>query len=365
MMRSSLLWNVMVSSAIASMAFACSKDNTTETKGTETSGGVATTPQPTEPPKPEDKPGDKIRIGLVFDVGGLGDQSFNDSAHRGLQKAKEELGVEIEFVEPSGGADRESLMRQYAAQGFSMVIGVGFLFSDDITKLAKQFPNVKFACVDYNLPQGETAPPANLAGLRFREHEGSYLVGAIAGLVTKAKKVGFVGGMKIPLIRKFEAGYEAGVKQVCPDCEILSGYAGVEPTAFNDPTKGKELALTQYSRGADIIYHASGNTGTGVFNAAEQEKKMAIGVDSDQYHVAPCCVLTSMLKRVDVSVFEAIKSLKEGKFEGGIREFGLAEDGVGYVYDDNNKARLPEDVITKVNELRQKIISGEIKVPTE
>jgi basic membrane protein A len=246
-----------------------------------------------------------------------------------------------------------------------MVIGVGFLFSDDITKLAKQFPNVKFACVDYNLPQGETAPPANLAGLRFREHEGSYLVGAIAGLVTKAKKVGFVGGMKIPLIRKFEAGYEAGVKQVCPDCEILSGYAGVEPTAFNDPTKGKELALTQYSRGVDIIYHASGNTGTGVFNAAEQEKKMAIGVDSDQYHVAPCCVLTSMLKRVDVSVFEAIKSLKEGKFEGGIREFGLAEDGVGYVYDDNNKARIPDDVVTKVNELRQKIISGEIKVPTE
>jgi basic membrane protein A len=360
-MRSSLLWNVMVSSAIASMAFACSsKDNTgTKAEGTDPSGGVATTP--TEPPKTEDK----IRVGLVFDVGGLGDQSFNDSAHRGLQKAKEDLGVEIEFVEPSAGADRESLMRQYAAQGYSMVIGVGFLFSDDITKLAKQFPNVKFACVDYNLPQGETAPPANLAGLRFREHEGSYLVGAIAGLVTKAKKVGFVGGMKIPLIRKFEAGYEAGVKQVCPDCEILSGYAGVEPTAFNDPTKGKELALTQYSRGADIIYHASGNTGTGVFNAAEQEKKMAIGVDSDQFHVAPCCVLTSMLKRVDVSVFEAIKSLKEGKFEGGIREFGLAEDGVGYVYDDNNKARIPEDVITKVNDLRQKIISGEIKVPTE
>lgn len=365
MMRSSLLWNVMVSSAIASMAFACSsKDNNgTKTGGADPSGGVATTSQTPEP-KPEDKD-DKIRIGLVFDVGGLGDQSFNDSAHRGLMKAKEELGVEVEFIEPSGGADRESLVRQYAAQGFSMVIGVGFLFSDDITKLAKQFPNVKFACVDYNLPQGETAPPANLAGLRFREHEGSYLIGAIAGLVTKVKKVGFVGGMKIPLIRKFEAGYEAGVKQVCPDCEILSGYAGVEPTAFNDPTKGKELALTQYSRGADIIYHAAGTTGVGVFNAAEQEKKMAIGVDSDQFHVAPCCVLTSMLKRVDVSVFEVIKSLKEGKFEGGIREFGLAEDGVGYVYDDNNKARIPEDVVTKVNELRQKIISGEIKVPSE
>jgi basic membrane protein A and related proteins len=310
-------------------------------------------------------PGGGTKIGLVFDVGGLGDKSFNDAANRGMLKAKTELGVQTQYIEPGDGSDRDSAVRQRAAAGDKLVIGVGFIFSDDITKLAGQFPDTKFACIDYTLPQGVDKTPPNLTGLRFREHEGSFLVGAIAGRVTKTKKLGFVGGMKIPLIRKFEAGYEAGVKQVCPDCEILSGYAGVEPTAFNDPTKGKELALTQYSRGADIIYHASGNTGTGVFNAAEQEKKMAIGVDSDQFHVAPCCVLTSMLKRVDVSVFEAIKSLKDGKFEGGIREFGLVEDGVGYVYDDNNKTRIPEDVITKVNDLRQKIISGEIKVPTE
>lgn len=360
MMRSSLLWNVMVSSAIASMAFACSKDKVEDQAGT-----AATTPTTATDPATPEKKDEKPRIGLVFDIGGLGDQSFNDSAHRGLKRAEEELGVAIEYFEPSGGSDRETGMRQYAAGKYDLVIGVGFMFSDDITKLAKQFPDVKFACVDYNLPAGETAPPANLVGLRFREHEGSYLVGAIAGLTSKSKKVGFVGGMKTPLIRKFEAGYEAGVKQVCADCEILSGYAGVEPTAFNDPTKGKELALTQYSRGADIIYHASGNTGTGVFNAAQQESKMAIGVDSDQYHVAPCCVLTSMLKRVDVAVFEAIKSIKEGKFEGGVREFGLGEDGVGYVYDDNNKSRIPDDVKTKVDELRQKIVSGEIKVPAE
>jgi basic membrane protein A len=352
----------MVSSAIASMAFACSKD---KAEGTDQPvGATATTPTATDPATPEKKD-EKLRIGLVFDIGGLGDQSFNDSAHRGLKRAEEELGVTIEYFEPSGGSDRETGMRQYAAGKYDLVIGVGFMFSDDITKLAKQFPDVKFACVDYNLPAGETAPPPNLVGLRFREHEGSYLVGAIAGLVSKSKKVGFIGGMKTPLIRKFEAGFEAGVKQVCADCEILSGYAGVEPTAFNDPTKGKELALTQYSRGADIIYHASGNTGTGVFNAAQQESKMAIGVDSDQYHVAPCCVLTSMLKRVDVAVFEAIKSVKEGKFEGGVREFGLGEDGVGYVYDDNNKPRIPDDVKAKVDELRQKIVSGEIKVPAE
>lgn len=354
MMRSSTLWNVTVLSAVASMAFACSKSDTPSQDDPAAKTTAETPPA-----------GEKIRIGLVFDVGGLGDQSFNDSANRGLQKAAKELGVEVEYFEPSGGADRETGLRQYAAQSYDLVIGVGFMFSDDITKLAKQFPDVKFACVDYSLPEGETAPPDNLVGLRFREHEGSYLVGAIAGLLSESKKVGFVGGMKTPLIRKFEAGYEAGVKEVCADCNVLSGYAGVEPSAFNDPTKGKELALTQYSRGADVIYHASGNTGTGVFNAAKQEEKWAIGVDSDQFHVAPCCVVTSMLKRVDVTVFEVIKSVKEGSFESGIREFGLAEDGVGYVLDDNNKDRIPAEVVTKVDELRQKIIGGEIQVPAE
>lgn len=313
--------------------------------------------------EPEKK--DTLRVGLVFDIGGLGDKSFNDSAYRGLSKAEKELGVDIRYIEPGDGSDRESALRQLASQGYQLVIGVGFIFSDDITKLAKQFPDVKFACVDYNLPASEEKTPDNLVGLRFREHEGSYLVGAIAGLTTKTKKLGFVGGMKIPLIRKFEAGYEAGVKQVCPDCEILSGYAGVDPKAFADPTKGKELALTQYSRGVDIIFHASGKTGDGVFNAAKQESKMAIGVDSDQFHVAPCCVLTSMIKQVDVAVFDTIRDLSEGKFESGVREFGLAEDGVGYVYDDNNRERISDETVTKIDELKQQIIDGKISVPAE
>ncbi|WP_428266828.1 BMP family lipoprotein [Haliangium sp.] len=363
-MRTTPIWkatrNATLLAAIAAMAFACSKTDD-KTNNADDPGAAKTTPDKPAAAKEEKK----FKIGLVFDVGGLGDKSFNDSAHRGLEKAKAELGVETRYIEPGDGSDRESALRQLAAQGYDLVIGVGFIFSDDITGLAKQFPDVKFACVDYNLPQGETAPPPNLVGLRFREHEGSFLVGAIAGQVTKTKKVGFVGGMKIPLIRKFEAGYEAGVKAVCPDCEILSGYAGVEPKAFADPTKGKELALTQYSRGADIIYHASGKTGDGVFNAAKQEEKMAIGVDSDQFHVAPCCVLTSMLKRVDVTVFETIKAVTEGKFESGIREFGLAEDGVAYVYDDNNKDRIPAEVKAKVDELQKQIVSGSITVPTE
>lgn len=312
--------------------------------------------------KPTAKP---VRVGLVFDVGGLGDKSFNDAAHRGLMKARDELGVEVRYIEPGDGSDRESALRQLAAQGYDLIIGIGFIFSDDITKLAKEFPAIKFAAIDYSLPQGEEKTPDNLAGLRFREHEGSFLVGAIAGQVSKSKKVGFVGGMKIPLIHKFEAGYEAGVKNVCPTCEVLSGYAGTTPQAFADPTKGKELATAQYARGADIIFHASGKTGDGVFNAAEQKKKWAIGVDSDQFSAKPCCVLTSMLKKVDVAVFNVIQDVKKGTFQSGIREFGLADDGVGFVYDENNKDRIPQEVVDKVNMLAEQIKSGELAVPTE
>lgn len=306
-----------------------------------------------------------MKIGLVFDVGGLGDKSFNDAAHRGLEKAKQELGVQVQYIEPGDGSDRESALRQRAAAGDQLVFGVGFIFSDDITKLAGDFPKTRFACIDYNLPQGLAAAPANLVGLRFREHEGSFLVGAIAGRVTKTKKVGFVGGMKIPLIRKFEAGFEAGVKQVCPDCTVLSAYAGTEPKAFADPTKGKELALAQYARGVDIVYHASGKTGDGVFDAAKEQKKFAIGVDSDQFHVAPCCVLTSMVKKVDVAVFDTIKELAAGKFATGVHELGLAEGGVGFVYDDNNKAFIPQAVVDEVNELSKQVVAGTIKVPSE
>ena len=311
------------------------------------------------------KSGSNTKVGLVFDVGGLGDKSFNDAANRGMLRAKAELGVQTQYIEPGDGSDRESALRQRAAAGDSVVIGVGFIFSDDVTKLAAQFPDTKFACIDYSLPQGVDKTPPNLVGLRFREHEGSFLVGAIAGRVTKTKKLGFVGGMKIPLIRKFEAGFEAGVKQVCPDCTVLSAYAGTEPKAFADPTKGKELALAQYSRGVDIVYHASGKTGDGVFDAAKEQKKFAIGVDSDQFHVAPCCVLTSMIKKVDVAVFDTIKKVAENKFTGGVYEFGLAEDGVGFVYDDNNKAFIPQAVVDEVNGLAKQIIAGTIKVPSE
>lgn len=304
-----------------------------------------------------------VRVGLVFDVGGLGDKSFNDAAHRGLVRAAETMPVTTRYIEPGDGSDRESALRQFAADGYDLVIGVGFIFSEDIRKLAAEFPAVKFACVDY--APGRGAEPANLAGLRFREHEGSFLVGALAGLVSRTGQVGFVGGMKIPLIRKFEAGYQAGVAHVCPACQVYAAYAGATPKAFADPTTGKELALAQYARGADIIYHASGKTGAGVFSAARERDALAIGVDSDQFHEAPCCVLTSMVKEVDVAVLEVIGDVVEGRFRGGVRELGLAEGGVGFVYDDNNRDRIDPAVVERVRRLADEIARGRIEVPFE
>jgi basic membrane protein A len=313
-------------------------------------------------PASEKPAGSGIRVGLVFDVGGKNDKSFNEAAWRGLQRAKTELGVDVAYIEPTEGADRESALRTLAARGVDLVIGVGFIFGPDLERLAVQFPNVKFAGIDYSPSEG-TQPRENLAGLQFREHEGSFLVGAIAGLITHTKTVGFVGGMKIPLIRKFEAGYEAGVRHVCPTCRVLSAYAGTEPKAFADPTLGEELASAQYAKGADVIFHAAGKTGDGVFAAAREHDGRAIGVDSDQYDAAPCCVVTSMVKGVDVAVLDVIKEIIAGKFRGGLHELGLAENGVGFIADERNRTLLPIEVVTKVRLLSEEIVAGTIQVP--
>jgi basic membrane protein A len=221
---------------------------------------------------------------------------------------------------------------------------------------------VKFACVDYTVTEGEQLPP-NLVALKFREEEGSFLVGALAAMVSKTGKVGFVGGMEIPLIKKFEAGYRAGVKAVRPRTEVLVKYAGTTGTAFKDPAKGKELGLAEYHQGADVIFHASGSTGLGVFEAGREQKKLAIGVDSDQYDEAPGVVLTSMVKRVENSVFDTIRDAKAGQFQGGIREFGLKENGVDWVYDQRNQALIPDPVKATVDSLRGEIVAGRISVP--
>jgi basic membrane protein A len=309
-----------------------------------------------------------IRVGLVFDVGGRGDKSFNDQAYAGLIRARDEIGVGIEYIEPGEGADRESALRMLAAAGFDLVVGVGFIFTDDVALVAREYPDQAFACVDYAIQTDGAGrpipPPKNVAAIKFREEEGSYLVGAIAALVSRTRTIGFVGGMDIPLIRRFEAGYRAGAARVCPRCRVAVNYAGVTGAAFKDPGKGKELALAQYRGGADVIFHASGSTGLGVFEAARETGNLAIGVDSDQYHEAPGFILTSMMKRVDVAVYDTIREVAQGRFEGGIRSFGLTEDGVGYVFDDHNRDRISAHVREQVELLRTSIVSGGIRVPT-
>jgi basic membrane protein A len=321
-------------------------------------------------PEPATEIPGKFKVGLVFDIGGRGDKSFNDSAYEGLERAKRELEIEYEYLETPQATDRATQLRQLASKPeIKIIFGIGFLFTDDINAVAKEFPDKEFACVDYSInPQKEI--PANVVALKFKEEEGSFLVGALAGLLTKTNKVGFVGGMKIPLIEKFETGYKAGVRAVNPKCEIYANYAGLTGNAFKDPTKGKELALAMYDKGADIIYHASGSTGLGVFEAAFQKRKFAIGVDADQFQSAPKemqdahTILTSMVKRVDESVFQTIKSVKEDRFQSGVRIFDLKTKGIDYVYDTNNKQLIPDVVHQKIEELRTKIINGEIKVPT-
>jgi len=304
-------------------------------------------------------------VGLVFDVGGRGDKSFNDAAYAGLERAQKELGVPFTTLETSGdGSDREAQLRQLATGPAQLIFGVGFLFTDDIKALAKEFPEKHFACIDYTVNPGDSLPP-NLVALKFKEEEGSYLVGALAALTSKTHEVGFVGGMEIPLIRKFQAGYVAGVHAIDPKDEVLVKYAGNTGTAFRDPTKGKELALAEYHAGADIIFHASGSTGLGVFEAARELKKLAIGVDSDQYDEAPGFILTSMVKRVDTAVVETIRAEQQHRFVGGVRTFGLAEDGVKWVYDARNQALVPPAVKARVDSLQALIVAGKIVVPTE
>ena len=301
------------------------------------------------------------RVGLVFDVGGRGDKSFNDAAYLGVERAQRELGVELVVLEPAGSEDREAALRLFAARGFDLVIGVGFIFSTDVNEVARDFPAVKFACVDYAPPSPEI--PNNVVGLGFREEEGSFLVGAVAGIVSKSKHVGFVGGMDIPLIHRFEAGYRRGVMEVCPSCEVHVGYAGTTPEAFRDPAKGKAIGISQIREGADVLFHASGTTGHGVFEAARDMGAWAIGVDSDQHDEMPGTVLTSMIKRVDVAVFETIRAVGEGRFRAGLTSFGVSEDGVGYVSEGPHAEGVPAAVRERVAELRGKLMSRAIVVP--
>jgi len=319
-----------------------------------------------------------LLVGMVFDIGGKGDKSFNDSASRGLAWAAADFEIKRIELEPGAAADREVNLRMLASIGYDVVVGVGFLHTDAIIAVADEFPDTKFVIIDGFIPD-----KPNVVSCLFPEPQASFLVGMIAGM--KAQEdgkdtVGFVGGMDIPLIRGFEAGYIAGVGYVYPECKILSAYAGDTPIAFADPVKGKELALSQYDNGAWIIYHASGLTGAGVFEAGKERKRYVIGVDSNQNFMGfieetgENFGLTSMLKQVDVAVYLAVKAAVEGTFKGGIEVFGLDRTvtigdttyaGVGYALDEYNEDLVSAEMIAKVEEAKAKIISGEIVVPTE
>jgi basic membrane protein A len=314
------------------------------------------------------------KVGVAFDIGGKGDKSFNESADRGAMAAAKEFGTKlvVKEVEPNpDGSNRKEILDGLASSGHGLVWGIGFLFSTDIAKAAKENPKTTFAVIDGFDPLC-TEAGKNLLCVGFKEQEGSFLVGAAAALKTQTNTVGFVGGLKGDLIKKFQAGYEAGVKWVNTNkgknVKVLVDYAGDTPQAFRDPAKGKELALKQIGQGADVIYHASGGTGAGVIAACAQMKKFAIGVDSDQSLTASAeeqkWILTSMLKRVDNAVQQGIERYVNGggKLDGGFLTFGIKEGGIDYAQNQYNKDLLG-NIPTTLDDLKAKIKSGEITVP--
>jgi basic membrane protein A and related proteins len=300
------------------------------------------------------------KVGMVFDVGGLGDKSFNDSANEGLQAAKENMNIDIKQLEPdSEGSNRAELMRSLADQGYGYIIGVGFAFADDMEKIAADYPDVKFGIVDATVDQ------PNVTGLVFAEEQGSYLVGAIAAQATKADQIGFVGGVETELIKKFQAGYEAGVEKVNSDVKVDVKYLTPDGdfSGFQDPAKGETTAEGLYSSGDDVVYHAAGLSGTGVFKAAAAEDRLAIGVDSNQYFQVPAaqqkCVLSSMIKRVDVAVYDSIQDYVDGDLQGGADVFDLKNGGIDYA---TQGGQIPDP--GQIDDLKQQIIDGKIEVPT-
>ncbi len=315
--------------------------------------------------------GCNIKVGIVFDIGGKNDRSFNAAAWEGVQRAEKDLNVCLYDVEPGNPTSIEPAMRAFAERNFDLVVGVGFAQGPIMQKVATDYPNIKFAIVDGVIfeADGKTSKQ-NVASLVFREHEGSYLVGMIAAAKSRTGVLGFLGGMDIPLIHRFNKGYEEGAKAVNPNIRLVTNYVGVTDHAWNNPGKGKELALSQIEKGADVIFTAAGNSGLGAFDAAEQfginpdgqANRFVIGVDSNQNSVKPGYVLTSMVKRVDNAVYDVIQEVIESRFVGGFHVFGLDKDGVAYAMDEFNRALVPEDVIQRVEQARTKIVAGEIKV---
>lgn len=305
----------------------------------------------------------KIHVGIVFDIGGKDDRSFNAAAWQGVQRAAQNLPIVLRDIEPGTPNAIEPAMRAFAERNYDLIIGVGFAQAPIMEHVAKDYPNIHFAIID-----GVSELP-NVASLVFKEQEGSYLVGMLAAKTSRTGTIGFLGGMDIGLIHRFEKGYEEGAKAVNPNIRVIQNYVGVTDGAWNNPGKGKELSLAQIGKGADVIFTAAGNSGLGAFDAVEQQGTVngrathfVIGVDSNQNMVKPGFVLTSMVKRVDNAVYNIVEEVVNHKFSPGLHVFGLDKDGVGYAMDENNQSLISAEAIQQTEEAKKKIIAGEIKV---
>ena len=288
---------------------------------------------------------------MIFDMGGKFDKSFNEAAYNGAERWKKETSKSYLEFEISNATQREQAMRRMAERSANPIVGVGFSMGSSMEKTAKEFPKLNFTIIDFvvNLP--------NVESVVFREHEGSFLVGMMAAMASKSGKVGFVGGMDVPLIRKFQCGYEQGAKYANPKVEVLANMTGTTPTAWNDPARGGELAKAQFAKGADVVFAAAGGTGIGVYAAAKDAGKLAIGVDSNQNHLHPGTMLTSMVKRVDVAVYNSFKQHKPG-----VTSLGLKEGGVDYALDEHNAKLVTPEMKAKVDAAKADIIAGKVKV---
>src|SRR5262245_38345883 len=297
-----------------------------------------------------------VKPAIVYSTGGKFDKSFNEGVSQGAQRFNKETGVAGTEFEPNNETQFEQAHRRFAQRGMDPIVAVGFSQAVALEKVAKEFPNIHFTIFDMmvDLP--------NVQSVLFKEHEGSFLVGVLAALASKSGKVGFVGGMDIPLIRRFQCGYEQGIKYANPNAELIANMTGTTPSAWNDPGRGAELAKGQFDRGVDVVYAAAGNTGTGVLQAAKDRGKLAIGVDSNQNYLHPGTMLTSMTKRVDLAAYQSFKAAQAGTWKGGLQVLGLKEGGVDWALDQYNEKLVTPEMKAKVEQAKADIISGKIVV---
>ncbi|WP_199520162.1 BMP family lipoprotein [Fulvimarina endophytica] len=298
----------------------------------------------------------EVEPAVVYDLGGKFDKSFNEAAYNGAERYKADTGTDYRDFEIQSDSQREQALRNFARRGFDPVIGIGFSQAQAIEKVADEYPDTHFVIVD------AVVDKPNVRSVLFKEEQGSYLVGMLAAMASETGKIGFIGGMDIPLMRKFACGYVEGAQAVNPDIEIYENMVGTTGSAWNDPVRGGELAKSQFDQGADVVYHAAGGSGVGVLQAAADAGKLGIGVDSNQNMTHPGSVLTSMVKRVDNAVYDAIDDLAKDQWSAGVENFGLSDDGVAWALDENNRDLISNEMETRVGEAREKIIAGEIEV---